>query len=72
MPCSINKALIEKAIDFHGHWCPGLAIGIRASELAFQRLDDPEKADWVAVVETDMCGVDASKSSPTVPSAKGI
>jgi formylmethanofuran dehydrogenase subunit E len=59
MPCSINKTLIEKAIDFHGHWCPGLAIGIRASELALRRLGDPEKTDWVAVVETDMCGVDA-------------
>jgi formylmethanofuran dehydrogenase subunit E len=59
MPCSINKALIEKTINFHGHWCPGLAIGIRVSELAFQRLEDPEKADWVAVVETDLCGVDA-------------
>lgn len=58
MPSSISKALIEKTIDFHGHWCPGLPIGIRASELALQRLGGPEKADWVAVVETDMCGDD--------------
>jgi formylmethanofuran dehydrogenase subunit E len=27
--------------------------------LALQRLGDPEKADWMSVVETDMCGVDA-------------
>jgi formylmethanofuran dehydrogenase subunit E len=59
MPCSINKELIEKAINFHGHWCPGLAIGIRTSELALQKLGKTEGADWVAVVETDMCGVDA-------------
>ncbi|OGP51126.1 MAG: formylmethanofuran dehydrogenase [Deltaproteobacteria bacterium RBG_13_43_22] len=59
MPCSISKALIEKTKDFHGHWCPGLAIGIRAAELAIQELGPPEKTDLVAVVETDMCGVDA-------------
>jgi formylmethanofuran dehydrogenase subunit E len=59
MPLSIDKALIEKAKDFHGHWCPGLAIGIRVAELAIQKLSPPDKADLVAVVETDMCGVDA-------------
>jgi formylmethanofuran dehydrogenase subunit E len=59
MPCSISKNMIEKVIDFHGHWCPGLAIGIRAAELALQKLKDPKEANWVVVVETDMCGVDA-------------
>ena len=58
-PCSISKELIEKTIAFHGHWCPGLAIGIRVAELALQKIGQPEKADWVTVVETDMCGVDA-------------
>jgi len=59
MPCSISQASIEKIIEFHGHWCPGLAIGIRAAELALQRLGNPQNTDLVAVVETDMCGVDA-------------
>jgi formylmethanofuran dehydrogenase subunit E len=59
MPCSISQTSIKRTIAFHGHWCPGLAIGIRAAELALQRLGRPEEADWVAVVETDMCGVDA-------------
>ena len=59
MSCSISKALIEKTISFHGHSCPGLAIGIRAAELALQTLGHPEQSDLVAVVETDMCGVDA-------------
>lgn len=59
MSCSINKTLIEKAKDFHGHWCPGLVIGIRAAELALQRLGKSQTGDWVAIVETDMCGVDA-------------
>jgi formylmethanofuran dehydrogenase subunit E len=59
MSCSISKELIEKTIAFHGHSCPGLAIGIRAAELALQKLGHPEQSDLVAIVETDMCGVDA-------------
>jgi formylmethanofuran dehydrogenase subunit E len=34
MSYSISKELIEKTIVFHRHSCPGLAIGIRAAELA--------------------------------------
>jgi formylmethanofuran dehydrogenase subunit E len=59
MSCSISKELIEKTIAFHGHSCPGLAIGIRAAELALQKFAHVDKEDLVAVVETDMCGVDA-------------
>jgi formylmethanofuran dehydrogenase subunit E len=59
MGCSVNKELIEKTIAFHGHSCPGLIIGIRAAELALKKLGDVEEKDLVAVVETDMCGVDA-------------
>jgi len=59
MACSISKELIEKTIAFHGHSCPGLTIGIRAAELALQKLAPVDKKDLVAVVETDMCGVDA-------------
>ncbi len=50
---------IDRVIDFHGHVCPGLAIGIRVSELALEQLGAPASAGLVAVVETDMCGVDA-------------
>ena len=59
MGCSIKKDLIDKTIAFHGHSCPGLVIGIRAAELALQRLGPADAKDLVAVVETDMCGVDA-------------
>jgi len=59
MACSISKELIEKTINFHGHSCPGLVIGIRAAELALQKLGHADQNDLVAVVETDMCGVDA-------------
>ncbi len=59
MGCAIDKDLIDQTIAFHGHACPGLAIGIRAAELALKRLGPAEGKEFVAVVETDMCGVDA-------------
>ncbi|MEA3435330.1 MAG: FmdE family protein [Thermodesulfobacteriota bacterium] len=55
----INPKLIEATIDFHGHSCPGLAIGIRVAELAMERFGRSLDEEIVAVVETDMCAVDA-------------
>ena len=56
----IDENTIEAVQRFHGHMCPGLAIGIRAAEAALQEIG-PQARDEeiVAVVETDMCGVDA-------------
>lgn len=59
MACTLDNELIEKTIAFHGHSCPGLTIGIRASELAMDILDIHNVINPVCVVETDMCGVDA-------------
>lgn len=59
MPCSIPEETIEKVVDYHGHRCPGLAIGVRASELCLQRLGHNDQNALVAICETDMCGVDA-------------
>lgn len=50
---------IQRIVAFHGHWCPGLAIGIRAAELACAEVGRAGDEEVVAVVETDMCGVDA-------------
>jgi formylmethanofuran dehydrogenase subunit E len=71
MSCSIDKELIEKTIAFHGHSCPGLVIGIRAAELALQKLAHVDKEDLVAVVETDMCGVDAIQFLTSCTLGKG-
>jgi len=50
----------DKVVTFHGHMCPGLAIGMRASELALNEIGPhAHDEEVVAVVETDMCGVDA-------------
>jgi formylmethanofuran dehydrogenase subunit E len=51
---------IEGVVRFHGHWCPGLATGIRVAEVALQEIG-PHSTDEevVAIVETDNCAVDA-------------
>ncbi|MDN5348281.1 MAG: formylmethanofuran dehydrogenase subunit, partial [Clostridia bacterium] len=51
----------EKAVEFHGHSCPGLAMGYRAAKIALRELARERAADeeLVAIVETDACGVDA-------------
>ncbi|MFW6115098.1 MAG: FmdE family protein [Thermodesulfobacteriota bacterium] len=56
---SITQEIIQQTISFHGHWCPGLAIGIRAAEWALQEIGKATDEEIVAVVETDMCAVDA-------------
>lgn len=55
----IPKETIDRVITFHGHSCPGLTIGIRASELARRELGDLPNEQLVCIAETDMCGVDA-------------
>ena len=58
----MNEALWEKCVAFHGHSCPGLAIGFRAAELAmdYLGLNDPAvDEEVVCVTENDACGVDA-------------
>ncbi len=46
---------------FHGHVCPGLAIGYRAAKAALRRLGAARSLDeeLVAVVENDSCSADA-------------
>ena len=59
MSCRIEPSTIEATIAFHGHSCPGLAIGIRAAEIALREMPGIHQTDLVCVTETDMCGVDA-------------
>ncbi len=57
---SIDPTTIEDIVRFHGHMCPGLAMGIRAAEAALREVG-PHSSDeeLVALTETDMCAVDA-------------
>ena len=56
-----NKELWNKAAAFHGHVCPGLAIGYKAALYAIELLDLTFSKDEqvVCVSENDACGVDA-------------
>lgn len=51
----------EEIVCFHGHECPGLAIGYRMATAAMDKLTSIRCADeeLVAIVENDACGVDA-------------
>lgn len=69
--CQLSEEQIQKAVDFHGHWCPGLAIGLRAGEYVLGRLGASEDEELVAVVETDMCAVDAIQSLTGCTFGKG-
>jgi formylmethanofuran dehydrogenase subunit E len=56
----IGEQTLERVVDFHGHLCPGLAMGIQAAQIALREIGPHAKDEEViAVVETDMCGVDA-------------
>jgi len=57
MATSISPELVKDTTEFHGHWCPGLAIGIRAAEWALKEFGHDGDEDVVVVAETDMCGV---------------
>ena len=57
--CAVDQATIVRTIAFHGHRCPGLSIGIRASEIALREVGSSLDEEVVAVTETDMCAVDA-------------
>jgi formylmethanofuran dehydrogenase subunit E len=48
-------------LRFHGHACPGLAIGYRLSCAAMAALNVERAGDdeLVAIVENDACGIDA-------------
>ncbi len=56
----MNDLLWNECIRFHGHECPGLAIGYRATEVAINELGIPaERAkdeELVCVAENDACG----------------
>lgn len=69
----MDKALWEKAIRFHGHACPGLAIGVRAAVIAMEILNAgaSEDEELVCVTENDACGVDGVQALTGCTFGKG-
>jgi formylmethanofuran dehydrogenase subunit E len=52
---------LQECIGFHGHFCPGLAIGFRSARELMRILGASKAGDeeLFAIVETDACGADA-------------
>lgn len=47
-------------VEFHGHSCPGLALGYRVAMAALQEFGErAEDEELVAIVENNSCAVDA-------------
>jgi formylmethanofuran dehydrogenase subunit E len=67
-----TKDLMKKATIFHGHICPGIAIGVLAAKLflkyGFEHSPDEE---LVAIVETNNCSVDALQAILSTTYGKG-
>lgn len=56
----IDNQTIEDVARFHGHMCAGLAMGIKAADIALGEIGpNAPGQEVVAVVESDFCGVDA-------------
>ena len=69
----MDAGLWNKAVAFHGHECPGLAIGFKACEAARSRLGlgaSPDE-EIVCVTENDACGVDAVQALLSCTFGKG-
>ncbi|WP_300409102.1 FmdE family protein [Lagierella sp.] len=56
----MDNEIWKKCVEFHGHECPGLAIGVRASLIAkeMMNLDFSNDEENVCITENDACGVD--------------
>ncbi|MBW2039283.1 MAG: formylmethanofuran dehydrogenase [Deltaproteobacteria bacterium] len=52
--------LLSRCVDFHGHLCPGLVIGYKASTYSLQLLGiTPPHEDLFAIVSNNSCAFDA-------------
>lgn len=64
----------EDCAQFHGHKCPGLAIGYRAAVLAMEKLglsEGSQDEELVCISENDACGVDAIQVITGCTAGKG-
>lgn len=63
----------NKCVEFHGHECPGLALGYRAALLAMKELGigRSEDEEIVCVSENTACGVDSIQVMLACTAGKG-
>ncbi|VVB64925.1 FmdE, Molybdenum formylmethanofuran dehydrogenase operon [uncultured archaeon] len=58
-------------VEFHGHVCPGLAIGYRVAKYVKGHCDKSEDEELVAIVENNSCSVDAIQRMLSCTFGKG-
>lgn len=62
---------LKKAVQFHGHMCPGLAMGYRVAKYVKEHYPRSEDEELVAIVENSSCSVDAIQDMLSCTSGKG-
>jgi formylmethanofuran dehydrogenase subunit E len=56
---TVNAQIVNDVMRFHGHECPGAAVGIRVAEAALAVVGCHSRTNQItAVVETNLCAVD--------------
>lgn len=59
----MENLLWEEAAKFHGHKCPGLAIGVKACEAIITKMNlNPKEDKIICISENNTCPVDGIKS----------
>jgi formylmethanofuran dehydrogenase subunit E len=61
----------NKVVEFHGHVCPGLAIGYRVAKYAKGHCAKSEDEELAAIVENNSCSVDAIQRMLSCTFGKG-
>jgi formylmethanofuran dehydrogenase subunit E len=61
----------QKAAEFHGHTCPGLAMGYRVAKYVKEHYPRSKDEELVCIAENKSCSVDAVQSLLGCTSGKG-
>ena len=61
----------KKAVEFHGHICPGLAMGYRVAKYAKEHYPRSKDEELVCIAENKSCSVDAVQSLLGCTAGKG-
>ncbi len=67
---SMDKEL-KDAIDFHGHMCPGLAMGYRVAKYVREHYPRSRDEELVCIAENKSCSVDALQALLGCTAGKG-
>src|SRR3972149_3896390 len=60
----MDKKIVNLAIDLHGHLAPGIALGLRMSEIALSRMNTKKGDKYlIGISETARCLADAMQAA---------